>query len=121
MVEASKEPSAPKQVPGVVASFPMNRLARAALRSLLALLILLALVWLGDYVSFRYRFSQRTPSSPLERIRVQRTYAIPHKDGRAEYVFGQPEMVTCAHSIFPHSGCPPCWYLRRTSSKPISM
>ncbi|HLV96240.1 MAG TPA: hypothetical protein VKS44_13700 [Candidatus Acidoferrales bacterium] len=99
----------------------MTRVLGVALRVLVGLLVLVAVVWLGDYISFRYRLSHKTPDNPLETIRVQRTYAIPHKDGRAEYVFGEPEMVTCARSIFPHAGDPPCWYLQKSAAKPIQM
>jgi hypothetical protein len=99
----------------------MNRLIPFALRGLLGLIVLLALIWVGDYVSFHYRLSHKTRDSPLETIRIQRTYAIPHKDGRAEYIFGEPEMVTCARSIFPHAGEAPCWYLQKTAAKPIPM
>ena len=99
----------------------MNRLAQIALRGLFGVLVLVAIVWIGDYASFRYRLSKGTPGDPLATIRIERTYAIPHKDGRAEYVFGPPEMVTCARSIFPHAGDPPCWYLEETTAKPVQM
>jgi hypothetical protein len=99
----------------------MNRLIRFALRGLLGAVFLVALIWLGDYLSFRFRLSKGTPGNPIQSVRIQMTYAIPHKDGRAEYVFGEPQMVTCVRSIFPHAGDPPCWYLTKTASKPIQM
>jgi hypothetical protein len=99
----------------------MNRFARIALRGLFGILVLVAVLWMADWVSFRYRLSKDKRGNPLETMRIQPTYAIPHKDGRAEYVFGQPHMVTCVRSIFPHGGDPPCWYLRKTASIPIQM
>jgi hypothetical protein len=34
----------------------------------------------------------------------------------------QPEVTTpCVHSLFPHMGDKPCWYLLRNSHKPIPM
>lgn len=99
----------------------MNRIGRFALRGLFGVLVLVAILWIGDWVSFRYRLSKGTPGDPLQTTRIQPTYAIPHKDGQAEYVFGQPQNVTCARSIFPHAGDPPCWYVRKTTSKPIEM
>ena len=99
----------------------MNRIPKFALRGLLGLLVLIAILWIADYTSFRYRLSKGTPGDPLASIRIQPTYAIPHKDGRAEYVFGEPQMITCARSIFPHAGDPPCWYLQKTAAKPIQM
>lgn len=100
----------------------MNRLIlRFALRGLLGLIFLVALIWTGDYASFRYRLSKGAASAALQTVRIQRTYAIPRKDGRAEYVFGEPENVTCARSIFSHSGYTACWYLQKTAAKPIPM
>jgi hypothetical protein len=99
----------------------MNRLSKFAFRGLLGVLVVIALLWGGDSISFRYRLSKRIPGDPLATIRIQRTYAIPHKDGRAEYVFGQPQMITCARSIFPHGGVLPCWYLQKTTAKPIQL
>lgn len=99
----------------------MNRLAQFALRGIFGLLVLIALLWIGDFISFRYRLSKATPGDPLTAMTVQTTYAIPQKDGRAEYVFGLPHPVTCARSIFPHAGATPCWYLRETASRPVPM
>ncbi len=99
----------------------MNRLATFALRGLFGALVLVALLWIADFVSFRYRLSKGTPGNPVQTLNIHPTYAIPHKDGRAEYVFGEPQMVTCVRSIFPHGGDPPCWYVRKTASKPIEM
>jgi hypothetical protein len=99
----------------------MNRILKFASRVLLALLILVAIIWIGDYISFHYRLSKGTSGGALQTIRVQSTYAIPHKDGMAEYVFGQPQDVTCARSIFPHAGYTACWYLQKSVAKPIQM
>lgn len=102
-------------------AFLMNRLLKFALRGLFGVVVLIALLWIADWISFQYRLSRHTTGDPLQTMRIQSTYAIPHKDGRAEYVFGQPQNVMCARSIFPHGGDPPCWYLRKTTSKPIPM
>ena len=99
----------------------MNRFFKFALRSLLGLLVLIAILWIADYISFRYRLSKGTSGDPLASVRIQTTYAIPHKDGRAEYVFGEPQNVACARSIFPHAGAPPCWYLQKTTAQPVQM
>lgn len=99
----------------------MRSVAKLALRAPFGVLVLIALLWIGDWISFRYRLSKGTPGNPLQTVRVQPTYAIPHKDGRAEYVFGEPQDITCVRSIFPHGGDPPCWYVQKTASKPIQM
>jgi hypothetical protein len=104
----------------------MNRIAKFALRATWALLILVAILYAGDYVSVKYRMSRSgsSPSAsggPLDTVQIQRTYEIPHKDGRAEFAFAEPQTVTCVHSIFPHLGYSPCWYLRRHSQQMIPM
>lgn len=111
----------------------MNRIAKVAGRAGLAVLVVLVIVYAGDYVFLKYRISRfrssggsaaqasNAPNSPLESIQVERTYQIPHKDGRAEYDFEPPETVMCAHSLFPHLGYSPCWYLKRHSQQTIPM
>lgn len=78
-----------------------------------------ALLWIGDTVSFRHRMAHRTASDPIETITVRPTYAIARKDGKAEFDFGDPEQLTCVHSLFPQGGYGPCWYLIRQKQKPI--
>ncbi|HUJ32202.1 MAG TPA: hypothetical protein VLY23_13040 [Candidatus Acidoferrum sp.] len=96
-------------------------LRKIVFRALAAILASAALLYAGDYVSVRYRLSKNTPGDPLETVQVQRMYAIPHKDGRQEFAFGEPGPETCVHSIFPHLGYPPCWYLKKNAQKPISL
>jgi hypothetical protein len=55
---------------------------------------------------------------------MERLYAIPQKNGKIDYEFDaqQPDVTTpCVHSLFPHLGNSPCWYLQRNSQKPIPM
>ena len=123
----------------------MNRIAKIALRAALALFILVAILYAGDYASIKYRLSRAgnagnsgagsaanspstssgssasAPRGPLDTVQIQRTYQIPHKDGRAEFAFAEPQSVTCVHSIFPHLGYSPCWYLKRHSQQTIPM
>ena len=99
----------------------MKPTARFALLIGLSLLLLIAILYLGDYVSVKYRMRKNTPGDPLETIQTQTTYAIPHKDGRAEYVFGPRETKTCVRSLFPHLGYSPCWYLKKSAQSQIPM
>jgi hypothetical protein len=41
---------------------------------------------------------------------VQFYWATPIKGGKEEIFFDQPQMETCARSLFPHFGYRPCWY-----------
>ena len=87
----------------------------------LSLCILLPVVYLGDYLSIRYRVAHAGGSSPFGIVTLQRSYEIPHKDGRAEFVFDDPVSHVCVHSLFPHFGYGPCWYLNREEKKPVQM
>ncbi len=83
-----------------------------------ALALLLIVIYSGDYVVLRYRIKS---GHGFDTRSIQPTYAIPHKDGRQEFVFGDAVTVPCVHSLFPHYGDKPCWYVDRTSSKAIQM
>lgn len=84
-----------------------------------ALIVCLALLWLGDYLSVRNRMGHKTATDPVQTITFQPVYAIARKDGKSEFDFGDPQNATCVHSIFPHLGYNPCWYVLRESQKPI--
>lgn len=82
-----------------------------------------ALVYAGDYLRVRYKMI-RQAGDAFGTVKMERLYAIPQKNGKIEYEFDaqRPEVVMpCVHSLFPHMGNDPCWYLRRNSQKPIPM
>ncbi len=82
-----------------------------ALRSLLALVSLLAIAYVADYGVFRYRVA--TKGQPFSTVTVEHYDAVEHKNGRSELIFDPPVQETCVRSLFPHAGDPPCWYLSR--------
>jgi hypothetical protein len=84
---------------------------------LIALAGFAVLVYTGDYISLRYRI--RTGMDPLGTVKVQSYYAIKKKNGTTEFVFNDPEDQTCVHSLFPHLGQVPCWYLSRHQQQRI--
>jgi hypothetical protein len=99
-------------------------LATIAKRALAATLLLLGLVYAGDYLFVRYRTAYPKAGNAFGTVVMERLYAIPQKNGATEYEFDarQPEVNTpCVHSLFPHLGLSPCWYLKRNSQKPIPM
>ncbi len=81
----------------------------------------LVLVYLSDYAFLRVKIAGKNSSSAYGVVKIQPLYAIPHKDGKAEYMFGDPQNQTCVHALFPHSGFSPCWYLIRKSARTIPM
>jgi hypothetical protein len=89
-----------------------------------AVIVLLVLVYAGDYIRVRWKMAHPKSGDAFGTVQMERLYAIPQKNGKVEYEFDalQPEVTTpCVHSLFPHMGDTPCWYLRRNSQKPIPM
>jgi hypothetical protein len=72
---------------------------------------LVVLAFLADYGVFRLRVL--TGRSPYGSVVVRNYYAVPQKNGKTEFIFDPPASWTCVHSLFPHQGYPPCWYLSR--------
>ena len=99
-------------------------LQRLVKRTLVLLIAALALTYAGDYLWFRVRLIHPKPVDPLKSIHGPRVLAIPEKGGKTSYEIDQqnPEQtVTCVHSLFPHAGFSPCWYVRPRVSQPIPM
>jgi hypothetical protein len=93
-------------------------------RILIAMLAALALVYCSDYLYLRVRMLHPKPADPFESLNTLRVLAIPEKNGKTEYEIDaqNPELtVTCVHSIFPHSGYLPCWYVKPRINQPIPM
>jgi hypothetical protein len=99
----------------------MRRALLIAKRILVVSVASVIVVYLCDYLLARYRMANPKTRNALGYVKIQRTYVIPHKDGKAEFVFGEPETQVCVHSLFPHSGYNPCWYVTRGNLKPIPM
>jgi len=93
-------------------------------RWLAGLLLALACLYLVDYAMFRLHLRDRTASSPIEPITRTRVLAIPQKNGKFDYQIDQQrpiETLGCVHALFPHSGYPPCWYLKPRVTRPIQV
>jgi len=74
----------------------------------------LLLLYLGDYLSLRFRIPKR---DPLETVQIQVYLAIRLKGQKVEYTASDPETETCVHSLFPQQGYLPCWYVTRHNQK----
>jgi hypothetical protein len=93
-------------------------------RVLIGVALALGLIYGGDYLYVRARMLHPTPTVPLESLKTLRVLAIPEKNGKTEYEVDaqNPEQtVTCVHSLFPHSGFSPCWYVKPRINQPIPM
>lgn len=91
---------------------------RALQRTAFSLLALAAVLYAGDYLSLRLQI----PSRPqFGTVHIQPYLAVPRKDGRIEYMLDDPVDQPCVHSLFPHFGDTPCWYLQRQKNKRVNM
>lgn len=96
------------------------RIISAAVKTALIIVVVAgALLYAGDYASVRYRIPRNR--DPFGTLQVQPYYAVPLKDGKTEFMFLNPENQVCVHSLFPHLGRTPCWYLNRHRNKQINM
>jgi hypothetical protein len=95
-----------------------------AKRVLVSFLVVLVLLYGSDYLYVRVRMLHPKPADPFESIKSLRVLAIPEKNGKTEFEVDaqNPEQtVTCVHSLFPHIGYSPCWYLKPRINQPIPM
>jgi len=93
-------------------------------RILIGLIAAFALVYAGDFVLLRVRMLHPKPGDPFETVTALRILAIGEKGNRTEYSVDplQPQQTAeCVHTLFPHNGDPPCWYLKKKFAQPIPM
>lgn len=96
--------------------------SQIALRCLFPILALVACVYVVDYLVLRVRMLHATPASPFESMTRTRVLAIAQKGGKTDYQIDQVqpvETLTCVHSLSPHYGDQPCWYLKPRLNQPI--
>jgi len=86
-------------------------------RILIVAFVLLSLLYAGDFVSVRFRIPKNR--DPFGLVKVKRYYAVGLKSGKTEFMFLDPENRVCVHSLFPHFGDPPCWYLSRRNVRRV--
>jgi hypothetical protein len=88
-------------------------------RLILGAAILLAVIYLSDFVVLRIRMASNR--NPTGTVTVRPVYEVPQKDHRTEYLLGDLQERTCVHALFPHLGYSPCWYLTNHKEQHISM
>ncbi len=95
-----------------------------AKRVLIGLIVALGLLYGSDYLYVRVRMLHPKPADPFESMKSLRVLAIPEKNGKTEYevdALNPEQAVTCVHSLFPHFGYSPCWYVKPRINQPIPM
>jgi len=100
---------------------PIRTLAK---RIAIAILAAAALIYIGDFAWVRVRMMHPKSDDPFETITALRILAVDEKGNRTEFTVDpvQPQQTaTCVHSLFPHYGDQPCWYLKKKFAQPIPM
>jgi len=100
----------------------MSRLSNIFKRTVVGAALAVVVVFVVDYVVLRAKLMFPKLGAATGTVLMQRMYAIPQKNGRVEYEMdvNQPQVNTpCVHSLFPHMGNSPCWYLQQNATKPI--
>ena len=95
------------------------QLRRMIFYGLAVVLALAALVYVGDYLSLRFRIPNTR--GQFGTVTVTPYYAVHEKNNKIEYDFAEPQNRTCVHSLFPHFGSPACWYLSRHKEEKIEI
>jgi|SRR5665213_888758 len=93
-------------------------------RAVYALLLALAVAYGYDYASVRRRASAQKPGDPFDVVTYPHILAIPEKGNKVEYALdarSPMESDPCIHSLFPHYGYTPCWYVLHKSKTPTPM
>ncbi len=80
----------------------------------LALLVVVLATYLGDAVVLQIRLRRGTA---YRVIQVDQFLRTPLKGQKDEYDLTGQVPVTCARSIFPQVGSPPCWWVERHRSQ----
>jgi hypothetical protein len=100
----------------------MSKLSNIFKRTVIGIVIVVAVLFILDYVVLRAKMMFPKLGAATGTVQMTRMYAISEKDGRVEYEMdaNQPEVtMPCVHSLFPHLGNSPCWYLQQNANKPI--
>jgi hypothetical protein len=95
-----------------------------SIRFLYALILFFAVAYGYDFASVRSRMSAKKPGDPFDVVTYPHLLAIPQKGNKVDYELdAQSPMETesCVHSLFPHYGYTPCWYILRKSKSPTQM
>jgi hypothetical protein len=100
----------------------MSRLSSIFKRTIIGIIVTVVAAFVVDYAVLRAKMMFPKLGAATGTVQMTRLYAIAQKNGRVEYELdaNQPEVtMPCVHSLFPHMGSSPCWYLQQNATKPI--
>jgi len=94
-------------------------LRRIFLGTVLSVLGMAILAYGVDFAVFRFRLA--TNRNPYGSVVVRRYFAVLQKNGKTSFIFDPPDAQSCVHTLFPHTGMQPCWYLSRHPEQRIDI
>src|ERR1700742_3640884 len=100
----------------------MSRLSSQIKQAAIGIVVVVVAAFILDYVVLRAKMMFPKLGEATGTVQMTRLYAIAQKNGRVEYELdaNQPEVtMPCVHSLFPHMGNNPCWYLQQNAQNLI--
>ena len=91
---------------------------------LLSVVALLLLLYLADFAWYEMHLLLPKMGPAKGSVHRTRLLAIPAKNNKVDFEIDSvrpEEDLPCTHSLFPHGGNRPCWYVTRHASDPIAM
>ena len=88
-------------------------------RTAIIVAVCLGLLYLGDFLWVWLRVHYPAAGAAFGSVDVY--YETPLKNGKSEFFFGQSDKQTCAKSLFPQMGYPPCWYASRRTMRSVEL
>ena len=83
-------------------------------RGVQIVIVLIALLYVGDWAVLEFRVAHGTAYSTVE---VTQFLATSLKGNKTEYDLMGTAQETCTRSIFPQKWHPPCWWLKRHTTQ----
>jgi hypothetical protein len=88
--------------------------ANRILRSVGVLVSLLVVLYAADWIVLRIRVAHGTGYGSVE---IHQFLSTSLKGSKTEYDMTGTFQQTCSHSLFPHDGNSPCWWLQRHTAR----
>ena len=88
-------------------------------RGLLVLVLLLCVVYGGDYLWLRYRMAFNR--NPFGNVTRDVYYSVKLKSGKTEFSYGGQQSFECPNSLLPQYWEKPCWYAKRQKDVQINI
>jgi hypothetical protein len=89
---------------------------RSLIRGLQILMVLVVILYLGDWAAWRLRGGAASSST----VQVEQFLRTPLKGTKEEFDYMGTVAEPCARSLFPHGSETPCWWLEHHRTQWVS-